>query len=233
MRSTTDLWGQGYKRLLDRVRANDWVAERIWGLPVHAKALPMTWDLTSICLKKALDRHMCDASLRYLDMGCGQLALLGQYAKSRWPTTRVVAVDLYADLVEVAATNALGNGFALELFQGDLFEAVEGSFDVISFNPPYVPHPVPESSSHPFVSYSAERGTQAADRFLAQARAHLRPHGLVLLGINCFHVNMASCLELIEGNGWVVEAVVRRLFNSARVFVLRGDPESGRSLQEN
>ncbi len=54
---------------------------------------------------------------------------------------RVVATDLSADALAVAAENAAALGAAVELRQGDLFAAVPAGarFDVVVSNPPYVP----------------------------------------------------------------------------------------------
>src|SRR5262245_23079020 len=76
---------------------NDRLHARIWGAPVHRKLIATTWDLTSLCMKRALDRHTPEGAFRFLDMGCGQVALLAQYVKLRWPRAEVMATDIYSD----------------------------------------------------------------------------------------------------------------------------------------
>ena len=41
--------------------------------------------------------------------------------------------------LEVAKANAIANGLKVNFFVSDLFKAVEGKFDLITANPPYIP----------------------------------------------------------------------------------------------
>lgn len=51
----------------------------------------------------------------------------------------VTLADLSQEALQVAAQNAASNHVAVTLVQGDLFESIEGTFDVIVSNPPYIP----------------------------------------------------------------------------------------------
>ncbi|ACG71635.1 protein-(glutamine-N5) methyltransferase, release factor-specific [Anaeromyxobacter sp. K] len=75
-----------------------------------------------------------------LDLCTGSGALGVSLALER-PGARVVATDLSADALAVAAENARALGAAVDLRQGDLWAPLrEGErFDVIVSNPPYVP----------------------------------------------------------------------------------------------
>jgi release factor glutamine methyltransferase len=74
--------------------------------------------------------------LRALDMGTGSgvSALLAARAGSE-----VVAVDVNPKAVECARANALSNGLAdrITFVVGDLFQGIEGDFDLIIFDPPF------------------------------------------------------------------------------------------------
>lgn len=228
-RSRPGVFGKAYEKLFrivqtkDRFTAfllNDRLTALVWGLPVHRKLRPMAWDLTTICLKKAIDRLAPDGAFRYLDMGCGHIGLLGQYLKKLRPDAEVISADVYTEFVENARHNAARNGLRIEFRQSDLFEAVEGSFDLVSFNPPYVPEALDDTTLYPKATRGGPDGTRVMRRFLEQAAGFLAPEGRIFLGINCFFVPEERCREIIRESGYSVEDVVRRPFNTARVFVL-------------
>lgn len=78
--------------------------------------------------------------LRILDIGTGSGAIAVALAREL-PAARVVATDISAGALSVARKNALAHGVAgrIDFFQGDLFDAVSGTFDLICSNPPYIP----------------------------------------------------------------------------------------------
>ena len=71
-----------------------------------------------------------------LDLCCGSgcigivLAALGG--------ARVTAADISADALSMTERNARRNGVSLKTVQSDLFDSVEGTFDLIVSNPPYL-----------------------------------------------------------------------------------------------
>ena len=78
--------------------------------------------------------------LRVLDIGTGSGAI-GVVLARELPAARVAATDISPGALAVARRNALAHGVAdrMEFFQGDLFAAVSGDFDIICSNPPYIP----------------------------------------------------------------------------------------------
>jgi release factor glutamine methyltransferase len=78
--------------------------------------------------------------LRILDIGTGSGAIAVVLAREL-PAARVAATDISAGALSVARRNAVAHGVAgrIDFFQGDLFDAVSGTFDIICSNPPYIP----------------------------------------------------------------------------------------------
>lgn len=78
---------------------------------------------------------------RLIDIGTGSgaiaVTLLAEMANFTG-----VAVDLSADALHVAKTNALANGVSgrLQFHQGSWFAGIAEKFDLIVSNPPYIPH---------------------------------------------------------------------------------------------
>jgi release factor glutamine methyltransferase len=113
---------------------------------------------------------------RVLDLGTGS-GVNGIVAASI--SGDVVAVDVSAPAVECARENAELNGVAprMRIVESDLFERVEGRFDLIVFDPPYRWFPPRDLR---------ERGTADEDyrtltAFFEQVHEHLTPDGRILL----------------------------------------------------
>ena len=66
---------------------------------------------------------------KVLDLGCG-VGPLGIYF-AKHGAKSVTATDVYDKLIEYTKINAEKNGVDIEAYQSDIFESVEGKFDVI------------------------------------------------------------------------------------------------------
>lgn len=73
---------------------------------------------------------------RFLEVGCGA-GLVGLVAARAGAD--VTATDLNPHAVALALHNARQNGLRVRAVQADLLEGLEGPFDVVAFNPPYLP----------------------------------------------------------------------------------------------
>ncbi len=71
-----------------------------------------------------------------LDVCTGSGAIAIAIAKNS--DAKVTASDISSAAVEVAKANAINAGAKIEFLIGDLFEKVDGQFDVITINPPYI-----------------------------------------------------------------------------------------------
>ena len=94
--------------------------------------------------------------------------------------SRVVATDINPAAIEAAAGRAREAGVAerIEFKVCDLFEGVEGRFDWILFNPPYLPSEGPTDEP----SWSGgNKGYETTLRFLEEAAGHLKEDGRILL----------------------------------------------------
>ncbi|WP_210491868.1 HemK2/MTQ2 family protein methyltransferase [Patulibacter sp. SYSU D01012] len=103
------------------------------------------------------------------------------------------AVDVSRRAVWTARLNARLNGARVDARRGDLFAAVDGDFDLITSNPPYLPaddDALPTSG--PARAWDAGRdGRAVLDRICADAPGRLRPGGSILL----IHSNVAGIAE--------------------------------------
>ena len=137
-----------------------------------------------------LDAWLSADTRTVLDLctGNGSLAVLAALA---WPEVQVRATDVSADALAVAARNVQRHGLQqrITLAQGDGLAAAPGRHDLILCNPPYVNHDSmqqlpPEFRAEPALALDGGRdGMDFVRRLLADARAHLSDHGLLVLEI--------------------------------------------------
>jgi release factor glutamine methyltransferase len=124
----------------------------------------------------------------------------------------VTAVDRSRRAAWTAGVNGRLNGVRVDARHGDLFDAVgDARFDLIVSNPPYVPadeDALPERGARR--AWDAGRdGRAVLDRICAQAPAHLRPGGIVLLTHSSV-CDEQRTLELLRAGGLDAEVVCRR-----------------------
>jgi release factor glutamine methyltransferase len=137
--------------------------------------------------------------MRVLDMGTGSgvSALLVARAGSD-----VIAVDINAEAVACARANAERNGLAdrIVFIHGDLFQGVEGDFDLIIFDPPFrwfEPRDLLERS-HTDADY------RTLTEFMAEAPGHLRSSGRILMNFGTSG-DLDFLRELIDRFGFASE----------------------------
>lgn len=113
---------------------------------------------------------------RVLDMGTGPQAIQAMAARENDEVTSVLAVDIDEEALESAREKE-----GIIVARSDLFEDVEGMFDTIIFNPPYLP----SDDRAPDVALDGGvEGYELTQRFLKQAPGHLARGGRILLLIS-------------------------------------------------
>ena len=125
---------------------------------------------------------------RILDLctGSGCLAILAARA---FPGAKVDASDISREALAVAARNVRAHRCRIRLIRSDLFEQIEGRYDLILSNPPYVSTPsmrkLPAEYRHePGLALGGGRdGLQFVSRILAGAARHLTPEGMLMCEI--------------------------------------------------
>lgn len=127
---------------------------------------------------------------RALDLCTGSAALAIQMAH-HYPDAQIDAVDISLDALEVAAINVQNYGLEeqIQLIHSDMFEGLEGGYDLIVSNPPYVDAAsvadLPEEYLHePELALgSGEDGLDATRIILENAAQMLNPKGVLLVEI--------------------------------------------------
>ena len=129
-----------------------------------------------------------ESSLSVLDIGTGSGAIALALANSR-PDWQVTASDLSEDALALAADNAQSCDLNLVFVQSDCLDAIQGKFDIIVSNPPYVDAESVETLPDEYryepelALGSGTDGLDATRRIILHAAKHLNPRGVLLVEI--------------------------------------------------
>lgn len=108
-----------------------------------------------------------------LDMGTGS-GILGKAALNAGAKS-----VLFADINPEAVQDLKEQGF--NAVHTDLFSNISGKFDLIVFNPPYLPADDRESEESALVTSGGKKGDELTCDFLKSAKSHLLKDGQMLL----------------------------------------------------
>lgn len=140
------------------------------------------------------------------------------------PTIKAFASDLSDKALKVATENAKLNNADVKFIQSDLFEKIEGSFDIIVSNPPYIPSStistlMPEVREHePLMALDgSESGLVFYEKIVRTAKEYLNTNGYLCFEIG--HDQGKSVSELMEQEGFENVRVIKDLAGLDRVVV--------------
>ena len=159
--------------------------------------------------------------MRVLDMctgsGCILLSLL-KFSND----CEGVGVDISEKALEVAKSNSEALNINATFIQSDLFENVEGKFDILVSNPPYIrtceiEELMPEVRDHdPFIALNGhETGVFFYEKIVAQAPKFLNRGGLLAFEIGCDQGKEVS--DIMSRGGFKNVEVINDLCGNSRV----------------
>ncbi|RSZ47378.1 MULTISPECIES: class I SAM-dependent methyltransferase [unclassified Variovorax] len=131
-------------------------------------------------IRHALAPRQKQPGVRVLDVGCGSgaggIAVARALAAAGTPAT-VVMNDINPLALQYTAVNAEVAGVAVTLAQGDALSAVDGEFDLIVSNPPYLDDAAQRAYRHG----GTRLGRALSVRIAAESLKRLAPGGQLLL----------------------------------------------------
>ena len=198
--------------------------KEFWGLPFAVtSAVLVPRPETETVVELALSLVDRAAPMRIADLGTGSGAILLALL-SELPHARGIGIDIAADALDVARTNAerLGLADRAEFAQRD-FTALEGTFDLVVSNPPYIAsgdiaHVAPEVRNHDprHALDGGADGLVAYRAIAAIAPRLLRAGGHLVVEIGVGQERAVG--ELFTANGLAIAVVRHDLLGIPRVL---------------
>jgi len=157
-----------------------------------------------------------------LDLGTG-CGILGIVAADK--ASRVVLTDISPIAIECANENIKNNNFTskVEARLGNLFEPINNNeqFDLILFNPPYIPIDDSERKLDWIEKAwdGGKNGREIIDKFLNDFENYLKDNGRVLM-IQTSLSNYENTVENLKNRGLFVEILEEIKFPFERIAIL-------------
>jgi release factor glutamine methyltransferase len=152
---------------------------------------------------------------RVLEVGTGSGLIAGEIGK-----TGVAAGVIASDINPHAVWSARSAG--IEVIRADLVAGLRGPFDLILFNPPYLPTR-PEERLDDWLEYAldgGESGCVVIERFAADAGRVLAPKGRILLLISSL-TGLSRVTALFLRQGFSVDIAAEQAVEDEVLYVLR------------
>lgn len=129
----------------------------------------------SYLMQEVLQKHIQKKDINVLEMGCGLGVLLNTL--KNLDIKNILGADINKD----ALKHCKDLGF--NCVYSNLFSNIKGKFNIIIFNPPYLPEDKnkQEDKESKLATTGGKKGSEIINRFLKQAQAHLTKHGKIFL----------------------------------------------------
>lgn len=131
-------------------------------------------------------------SKSFLDMGAG--SGIQSRTAHKAGAKSVFAVDINPEVVSELKRNKISS------IKSDLFSHVKGRFDVIAFNPPYLPEDKREDDESRVVTTGGKRGDEITLRFIRGLSKHLAQNGVALLIVSSLAPHARMKKELAQAH---------------------------------
>ncbi len=126
-------------------------------------------------LKKQLTKKLRVSDLKFLEMGCGGGINLQTAFNAGIKKQNIFACDINLNAVDYC--RKLG----FNCMKSNLFENIKSKFDLIIFNPPYLPEDKREPRDSRLATTGGKKGSEIVNKFLKQAKFHLTDKGKIFL----------------------------------------------------
>ncbi|MDM7919250.1 MAG: class I SAM-dependent methyltransferase [Methanosarcina sp.] len=162
-----------------------------------------------------------EPGMRILEIGAGS-GFVSAVIRANVKGARVFATEINPHAARCAKENGV------EVIRTDLFNGLKSgfrgiSFDLILFNPPYLP--TSEEEKVPgWLNYAFDGGTsgrETLDRFLEEVRDYLKPGGKVLVLISSI-TGFEAVKEKMMRSGFEVDIILRKKVSFEELMVVRG-----------
>ncbi|AKB44450.1 HemK2/MTQ2 family protein methyltransferase [Methanosarcina vacuolata] len=159
--------------------------------------------------------------MRILEIGTGS-GFVSAVLLANLKEIRLVATEINPHAARCAKMNGI-EVIRTDLFRGIKSKNPETLFDLILFNPPYLP--TSEEEKVPgWLNYAFDGGISGRDtleKFLDEVRDYLKPGGEILVLISSI-TGLDAVKEKMETLGFAVEVVARKKVSFEELIVVKG-----------
>ena len=180
------------------------------------------FDMTTLVLTKLVLGEI-NKDDRVLDMGTGTSSIIGL---TLWKQCDcyVVCSDINPEIVSMAQENVEFNQAPIQVKHSNLFENIEEDFDIVVFNPPYVPTKKGTMSnlSKQFQSQwdGGEDGSVIVKQFLDELQ-QIKRSVKAYVGVNYWYLPKEKFLPMIEiKKDLKLRKIYRHTFLPIEVFII-------------
>lgn len=162
-----------------------------------------------------------EPGMRILEIGTGS-GLVSAVLNANVKNIHVLATEINPHAAHCAKANRV------EVIRTNLFSGLKpgrqkASFDLILFNPPYLP--TSEDEKVPgWLNFAFDGGTsgrETLDQFLDEVRNYLKPRGKILVLISSI-TGLEAVKEKMEKLGFIVDVAGRKKVSFEELMVVRG-----------
>lgn len=128
------------------------------------------------------DEYFSEKKIDVLDLGTGSGAIAITLAKEE-PNMNVVASDISLDALKVAKENSLVLEANVKFIRSDWFKQIEGKFDIIVANPPYIPESeevgITVQKEPNIALYGGKTGVEPYEIILSSAKDYMKDFSII------------------------------------------------------
>ena len=160
----------------------------------------------SFLLQKYVEKY---AFGKVLDIGSGS----GIHAEAALKKTKnILAVDINKEAVKLLKGKGINSKYS------DLFSNVKGKFDLIIFNPPYLPEEEKEDLETKLVTTGGKYGYEILERFFKNAKKFLNKNGKILIVFSSL-TNKKKVDSLVKKYGFKIKLLEEKGLFFERLYV--------------
>lgn len=181
------------------------------------------FDMTTYVLTKLLLKNL-NKNSNVLDMGTGSCCIIGL---TLWKHLgcNVISSDTNSDIILMAQENIDFNDSEIKLIHSNLFKNIKNDFDIVTFNPPYVPtgDGTKNKLSKKFQSQwdGGMDGTLIIEQFLNELN-ELKKSVTAYVGINYKYVSKEKIISLINSkNNLKLNKIHQHRFLPVHIYIIK------------
>jgi release factor glutamine methyltransferase len=154
-------------------------------------------------------------SEKILEVGCGS-GIISAVIKNN-TQAMITGIDINPHAAKCTKDNGV------DVIRGNLLSCIKGKFDIIIFNPPYLPTK-DEERTDDWINVALDGGIDGREiiyRFLVEARHHLAENGLILMLVSSF-TGIEEIRSKLNSLGYYVEEKSKERYMFEELLVIAG-----------